>query len=191
MAEKGELQSDLQRYYDEVDQIRREATALVERLTEAQCAWQAAPNQWSIAQCLEHLNATARNYFPIISDSINQARSQGWLGAGPFRYGWLGGYFVRLSSPPPRFRMRAPRRFIPPPDRPMSEIWPSFRTFQDRLQELIVHANGVDLARATVQSPVLKIIRFSLGNALALMVAHERRHLWQAQQIRENENFPK
>lgn len=191
MAEKGELQLELQGHFDQVEEIRREAKALVQGLTEEQCAWQPAPNQWSIAQCFEHLNATARNYFPLISDSVNQARSSGWLAAGPFRHGWLGRYFVRLSGPRPRLRMRSPRRFIPPPDRPMSEIWPSFLTFQDRLQELIVHANGVDLARARVQSPVLGVVKFSLGNALALMVAHERRHLWQATEIRGREDFPK
>lgn len=193
MAEKGELQLELQDHFDQVEEIRREAKALVQGLTEGQCAWQPAPNQWSIAQCFEHLNATARNYFPLISDSINQARSRGWVAAGVRSNwkGWLGRYFVRLSAPPPRFRMRSPRRFTPPPDRPMSEIWPSFLTFQDRLQELIVHANGVDLARARVQSPVLGVVKFSLGNVLALMVAHEKRHLWQVAQIRMREEFPK
>jgi hypothetical protein len=58
MPEKGELNSELQGYYDRVEAIRKEARQLVEGLTEEQFAWQPALNRWSIAQCLEHLNAT-------------------------------------------------------------------------------------------------------------------------------------
>jgi hypothetical protein len=190
MPENGELNPELQGYYDRVESIRREARQLVEGLTEEQCAWQPAPNCWSIAQCLEHLNATARNYFPLINNSINNARSSGLLSSGPYRHGWLGRYYARSVTPPPKLRIPSPRRFTPPPDRPMAEIWPSFLTFQDRLQELIVHATGVDLGRVRVTSPVTSLIRFSLGSTLAIIVGHEERHLWQARQIRGAEGFP-
>lgn len=190
MPEREELNSELQGYYDKVEEVRREARGLVERLTEEQCAWQAAPNRWSIAQCLEHLNATARNYFPLVNNTINDARSRGLLSRGPYRHGWLGRVYAGMVPPPPKIRIPSPRRFVPPPDRPMSEIWPSFLNFQDRLQELIVHANGVDLGRATVPSPVSSLIRISLGSTLAIIVGHEQRHLWQANQIRGMEGFP-
>lgn len=190
MPEKGVLNPELQGYCEKIDAIRREMAAIVDGLTEEQCAWQPVPQQWSIAQCLEHLNATARNYFPVIHDSINDARARGSLGTGPFRHGWLSGWFVKLNSPPPKFRIPAPRRFYPPPDRPMSEIWPSFLAFQDRLRELIRHADGVDLARARVRSPVLGVLKFSLGRTFAFIIAHEERHLWQIRRIRETVGFP-
>ena len=189
MPEKGELNAELQGYYDRVESIRIDARQLVEGLTEDQFAWQPAPNRWSIAQCLEHLNATARNYFPLINNTINNARPNGLLGPGPYRHGWLGRIYARTVLPP--LRVPSPRRFIPPPDRPMSEIWPSFLNFQDRLQELIRHAQGVDLGRATVPSPVTSLIKITLGSTLAIVVGHEERHLWQARQIRDAEGFPK
>lgn len=191
MAEIGELNSELRGYYDRVEAIRQDARQLVERLTEEQCAWQPAPNRWSVAQCLEHLNATARNYLPLINNTINNARPGGLLSSGPYRHGWLGRLYARTVLPPPKWRVPSPRRFTPPPDRPMSEIWPSFLNFQDRLQELILHANGVDLGRATVPSPVTSLIKITLGSTLAIIVGHEERHLWQARQIRETEGFPK
>ncbi|NDD63187.1 MAG: DinB family protein [Acidobacteria bacterium] len=191
MGERQELNPELQGYFDRVEEIRQEAGRLVDGLSEAQSAWQPAPNRWSIAQCLEHLNATARNYFPLVNNTINNARSSGLLSAGPYRHGWLGRLYAGLVPPPPKLRVPSPRRFTPPPDRPMSEIWPSFLNFQDRLQELIVHANGVDLGRATVPSPVNGLIKISLGSTLAIIVGHEQRHLWQARQIHEAEGFPK
>lgn len=190
MPDKGELNAELQGYYDRVEAIRLDARQLIEGLTEEQCAWQPAPNRWSIAQCLEHLNATARNYFPLVNNTINNARPNGLLGAGPYRHGWLGRLYARMVLPPPKLRAPSPRRFVPPPDRPLTEIWPSFLSFQDRLQELIVHANGVDLGRATVTSPVTSLINISLGTTMAIIVGHEERHLWQARQIRNTEGFP-
>ncbi|MEY4166750.1 MAG: DinB family protein [Blastocatellia bacterium] len=191
MPEKAELNPELQGYYGRVEVIRQESHQLVEGLTEEQCAWQPAPNRWSIAQCLEHLNATARNYFPLINNSINNARSSGLFSTGPYRHGWFGRYYARVVTPPPRLRISSPRRFTPPPDRPMAEIWPTFLNFQDRLQELIAHASGVDLGRASVTSPVTRLIKFSLGSTLAIIVGHEERHLWQARQVLNSEEFPR
>ncbi len=34
---------------------------------------------------------------------------------GPFKLGLMVGLFTRLLEPPPRFRMKAPRPFRPPP----------------------------------------------------------------------------
>ena len=40
------------------------------------------------------------------------------------------------------------------------------------------------------RSPVTKLLRLSLGQEFALLIAHEQRHLWQARQVRANPQFP-
>jgi hypothetical protein len=59
--------------------------------------------------------------------------------------------------------------------------------FVDRLRQ----ANGLDLARAKVRSPTYAWLRFSLGSGFALMLAHERRHLWQARNVVNHPLFPR
>ena len=59
--------------------------------------------------------------------------------------------------------------------------------FVDRLRQ----ANGVDLVKAKVQSPVSKWIRVPLGVGFSIMTAHERRHLWQARQVTQDPRFPR
>jgi hypothetical protein len=59
--------------------------------------------------------------------------------------------------------------------------------FVDRLRQ----ANGLDLARAHVKSPVSNLIRLALGSGFALMVAHERRHLHQARKVIAERAFPR
>jgi len=39
-------------------------------------------------------------------------------------------------------------------------------------------------------SPGSRLLRMSLGDALALVLAHERRHLWQLRQLRADPAFP-
>lgn len=181
----------LQDYITQLEAIKRAAAELTAGMTEAQFNWRPAPGHWSVAECLAHLNVTAQQYLPMITASISQAGHQGWLSNGPFRYGWFGNWFVRSMEPPVRMKFKAPKAFIPPPDQPMAETVPQFMAFQDQLITLISTANGVDLGRAKVQSPATKLIRLSLGQGFALVTAHERRHLWQARQVKNHPDFPR
>jgi len=56
--------------------------------------------------------------------------------------------------------------------------------------EVQIQANGIDLSRSCVRSPLASWIRIPLGSAFASMAAHERRHLWQARKITEMAGFP-
>ena len=49
---------ELQRYYDQFAAIERDATVLIEGLTERQLTWREDVRTWSIADCLNHLVVT-------------------------------------------------------------------------------------------------------------------------------------
>jgi hypothetical protein len=191
MSQVSSLVPELQGYHRQVEAIQDDASDLMNDVTEAQFNWRPGPDRWSIAECLEHLNITARLYFPVINEKITEALMRGLKSQGPFRHGWFGKFFLRTAEPPAKIRVKTPRRFVPPSDRPMSEVWPEFMTFQERLIELISRANGVDLARIKVQIPATKLIKLSLGQSFGLVAAHERRHLWQARQVKSDPNFPR
>jgi hypothetical protein len=59
-----------------------------------------------------------------------------------------------------------------------------------RLTELIQKADGLDLARAKTPFGDLKWPKMPLGARLAHLTTHDRRHLWQAEQVRNDPNFP-
>ena len=182
----------------EVDDFRRqfealadEAEALVAPLSDTQLHWRPSPDGWSVAQCIEHLNATARLYLPALDEGIAEAIRRGLYGDGPFRYGWIGRLLVWSQEPPPRFRTKTPRAFQPVADRPRNEVMAAFRAYQVQYVDRLRQANGMDLARAGVASPASRLIRMSLGSGFALMAAHERRHLWQARQVISDARFPR
>lgn len=65
-----------------------------------------------------------------------------------------------------------------------------FLSLQDQLEKRMTQADGLDLGRVRVSSPISRSIKMSLGQSFALVLAHERRHLWQARQVRGSAGFP-
>ncbi|MGH9847031.1 MAG: DinB family protein [Blastocatellia bacterium] len=191
MANGGELIAELNGYYRQIGEIKQDAEDLIRGLDDEQFNWRPAPNRWAIGDCLEHLNITARLYWPILAEAIMRSRTSGMMSAGPFKHGWLGNRVVRSAEPPVKMRFKAPRRFRPLSNQPLNQVWSQFISFQDRMRELLREANGVDLARTKVPLPATNLIKLSLGQGFALVAAHERRHLWQARRVKEDPNFPK
>jgi DinB superfamily len=191
MANGGELVAELKEYERQIEQVREDAADLIRGLSDAQFNWSPGPNRWSVAQCLEHLNVSARLYWPVLAEAVTRSRASGLMSPGPFKHGWIGKILVYVAEPPVRRRFTAPKRFRPLSNLPLNQVWPQFLTFQGRLLELLREANGVDLARTKVPFPASDMIQLTLGHGFALVAAHERRHLWQAQQVKEDPNFPR
>ena len=189
-ASVDDLNPELRGRLLELESITMDAEALVRDLSEDQLSWRPQLDKWSIAQCLDHLTTTARADLPHIHDAIRNARAKGLYGAGPFRYGFLGRWLTQLMDGPPRIRFRAPRVYAPQSGRAAGEVVRDFPLVQQELMTCIREANGLDLARAKVTVPIQKFIKLSLGQEFALIAAHERRHLWQAWQIRARPDFP-
>jgi hypothetical protein len=184
------LSPEIERFRREFERIAIDADAFATPLRDDQFDWRPAPDAWSIADCFDHLNATARTYLPILDEGIGSAIRRGLYGAGPFRYNWIGRLVVRFVQPPPLIRVKASTPFLPAPNRPRSEITAAMRAYQVQFVDRLRQANGLDLARAYVASPVSPWLRLPLGSGFALMVAHERRHLWQAARVTEKPGFP-
>jgi hypothetical protein len=66
----------------------------------------------------------------------------------------------------------------------------AFRAYQVQYVDRLRQANGLDLTRARVRSPILRWLKLPLGTAFAFTTSHERRHLWQARRIAETAGFP-
>ena len=177
------LSPEIETFRKEFDRIAVEGAALAAPLSDAQFAWQPAPDAWSVGQCLDHLNATARVYLPEMDEGIADAIRRGLYNPGPYVYNWIGRLSVYVSEPTVRFRAKAPRPFLPAPSRPKADVMAAFRAYQVQYVDHLRQGNGLDLARARVRSPIVRWVRMPLGSSFAMMVAHERRHLAQARRV--------
>ena len=174
----------------EFEAARADARDLLAGIDDRSFNWRRAPGTWSMAECLDHLNLTGRKYLRALDRAIEDGRSKGLLGAGPFRYGLLETWTVRAMDAPPMFRIKAPRAFAPAPEARLAESLAAFVALQDEFQQCLARAEGLDLRRVKARSPVSRHLKFSLGKAFAGIAAHQRRHLWQARQLRTDAAFP-
>ncbi len=169
----------------QLGEIWDEARALIAPLSDAEFLERPAPGQWSVSECFTHLNVTGRDYLAEIDKAIERGHEQEICGSGPFRYGLIGGIFIRLTEPPVRMRVSAPGRWTPTPDLDPVEIRREFDDLQKALRERLTKADGLDLNRIKLHSPLTRLLRLDLYEAFSLVLAHERRHLWQARRVLE------
>jgi len=182
---------ELQEYLRQIDAVKREGQALVSGLSQAQLNWRPGPERWSIAECLVHLNIAVTKTLPAFDRAIERARSRGLVGRGPFHYSWFANWMVRSMEPPPKRRMKTFKIFLVPPGATHSagQVLPEFLRVRDQLAERVRQADGLDLRRPRVVSPVTPLLRMPLGAYFAFVIAHDRRHLWRARQVREAPGF--
>jgi len=180
------MNADLRSMLDQIEAIKAEGRAVTAGLTDDQLNWHPAEGSWSILDCLQHLNVGVTKTLPAFDRSIAAGRAQGKTSNGPFRYGWFARMVARSMEPPPKWRMRAPKliRVAPATGRRSAEVLPEFARVRDQLAERVRQADGLDLAHVRLISPVNRLLRVPLGCYFDFILAHDRRHLWQARNVR-------
>jgi hypothetical protein len=184
------MHPDLEQLGIELTAIRTDAGRLTTGISGEQFHWRPAAGQWSICKCLMHLNVVDGLDAELLARAVIEARAKGLTGGGPFRYGAISSWFIRWMEPPPRLKTKAPGVYVPPPLQPVEAVMDEFYRIHDRLTGLLPMADGLDLARIRVPTPVARFIRFSFTQRLRLIAAHDRRHLWQAWRVPAYPGFP-
>ena len=180
----------------EFDDNTRKARDLTAGLSAAQFNWRSEPGRWSMAQCLAHLNVVNGQDLAPIAEAIRSARSRRVEGTPPFHYGPISRKFIAMMEPPVRSRMKAPASYQPPPEADLPRTLAEYLRIAAELRRLAVSSEGLDLRRVKTALPALPailraVVRMPLGARFELIAAHDRRHLWQAEQLRAHPNFPR
>lgn len=161
---------------------RDEVSELLGGMDEAQATRRTDGGRWSAAEHIAHLTLTDRPYFPAIEEPLLKARAAGRLADGPFRGGAIGNWFARILEPPPKRRMRTPKKLEPSRDLDRETVAAEFVACRDELIALMRSADGVNLDRAVMRSPFLAILRMPVSSAFEVLLSHGRRHIWLARE---------
>ena len=186
------LPQDLNSLVDAWIEIERETDALLAPLDDEQFNWSPLAGRWSIGQCFDHLNIINAEYARHIREAVAAARAAGLGRREPIAPTWFGRRFVASMEPPVRLKIKTARRMRPAPRRLKAEVWPEFVRQHKQLREFVSgDCAGVDLNRARFRNPFVPLVWMRAGTGLNVMTAHDRRHLWQAQMMRELPGFPR
>jgi len=165
-------------------ECRKRAEAVVGGLTSEQLTRRPDPAKWSIAQCLAHLNLTADAVQRLVARSIERGKREKRLGSGPFKLGVRGRVLLWIAEPPPKFRIPAPKAIAPPVSIAQpGQVLDDFMKSQDEWQRLWREAEGLDMARINIARR-LSPFCCHLSASFPWMMAHQRRHLLQAEKVK-------
>lgn len=164
------------------------AKKLVAGLNEEQLNWQPAPGRWSVGQCLEHLCITNEAYLPALVAALREKPDAPVEQIVP---GWFGGWFLRnfIEPSPQTKRVPAPSK-IRPTARVGLSVLDRFLKANQSCRGLILSAQNKGVNRIRFWNPFVKGIRFTVGTGFEIIAGHERRHLLQAERVRNAANFP-
>ena len=165
------------------------AEAVARTLTPDQLNWRPQPDAWSIGQCLAHLAAGNELYLEAIEASLTRN-----LNTGPVQEvtpGAVSRWFIRsyLEPSAQTKRSTAPGKIRPAPITDAAVLDRFLRT-NERVRALMRRASDYDVNRIRFKNPFVSMIRFTVGTGFTILSAHERRHLLQAERVREAMGSP-
>jgi hypothetical protein len=175
---KGDITDELT---TELNEATERARRLVERTDGRVFTVRPSPQHWSAAECLSHLTLTGQAFVPVIQQAIRSAKKSGAKGSGRARMDVLGSVMRWLMEPPARSHFKTAAPFVPRAARPKAEAFAEFASLQSQLMYEVLESGDVDFGAIRVVSIFNRRIRYNLYSAFRIIGAHERRHLWQAE----------
>ncbi|MDC0230950.1 DinB family protein [Aureispira] len=168
------------------------------QLTDDQLNWKQSNEQWSIAECIMHLNYVADFYFPSIHKVIEKVKTNKSKPTSTFIPGWLGNRVakgVRLSRDNRlKKQSESPQKFNPKyqlfSQVSRQEIINNFLQNQDTILQILANSKSINIQATYVPVAIYGLIRIQLGDMLKVIVYHTERHVVQAQRLLYHDNFP-
>lgn len=154
-----------------------------QNLHEAALLTQPANGGWSIAQCFEHLNSYGQYYLPQIEKGIKQNHQK--PASDTFKSSWLGRYFTKMMSPSNTKKYKAFKGHIPSFDLNAHIVMAEFINQQETLLRYLKEAGKVDLNAIRIPISIGKFIKLKLGDVFQFIIAHDERHIQQANSVLE------
>ena len=137
---------------------------------------------WSAAECMAHLSISSEMFIPVLQRAIDDARARGITSDKEPSMDFLGRILRWFMEPPVRSRVKTSAPFVPKAVRPRREALNEFLKLQRQLIDLLHSAESVALSRVRIVSPFDRRVKYNLYSAFRIIAAHQRRHLWQAEQ---------
>ncbi|MDP9262855.1 MAG: DinB family protein [Acidobacteriota bacterium] len=136
------------------------------------------PGRWSATECIAHLTLTNQHYPPLIQGALDQAPP----GDGPYGMDFRGRLLRWILEPPYRSGVKTMPSMEPQSGESPEQVLAAFLVSQKEILKLLEAARSKALEKTTITSPFSKRMRYNAYSCFQVLAAHERRHLWQAEQ---------
>ena len=174
---------EIDAWINDIKYVSEEVRKLSAELSAESLNWQPGPDQWSIAQVLEHLMVVNKSYHEIPVEIKNNTYKKPLLG----RINWIVNLFGKLilqSVQPEESRKSQTFPIWKPThsDYPIT-IVDQFFTSQNSLIEWINEHKDLIGKNPVVSSPANRNIVYRFNTLIEIIVSHEKRHLQQINRV--------
>ena len=170
-------------YKQELESISNEFLEQFGQLSTAQLNWKAQPDQWSVAQNIEHIIKINESYYPLIEDLKAGKREKPLLARIPFFVKLFGNLIYKSVQPDNPKKLKTLGIWKPSKSEISADIVQKIITHNNEFASIINSCQSLLDEGVIVSSPANKNIVYKLEKAFDILVAHERRHLEQARQV--------
>ncbi|HMO40350.1 MAG TPA: DinB family protein [Saprospiraceae bacterium] len=157
---------------------------MVNNLSAAQLNFRAAPNNWSIAECIEHITLAEMEFPKILERALQKPASPEMRTKIKIKDDE-----IRPKMISEKWKAKSPEIFKP--SNAFSSVEETVTIFRRQRNDTIAYIENTkdDLRNHFWEHPLTKTI--DLYQTLILMSAHTERHINQIEQIKIHPNFPK
>ncbi|MGB0929892.1 MAG: DinB family protein [Chitinophagales bacterium] len=146
--------------------------------------WKASEKEWSILECIEHLNRYGDFYLPEITQRIAAASKK--EGNMVFKSGLLGNYFAKGMLPKEKLnKMNTFKSMNPSGSQLDKSTLEKFINQQKQMLDLLQQARNIDLNKTKTSISISTLIKLKLGDTFRVVIYHNQRHIVQANKVKE------
>ena len=185
------VNQELSQLIDELNAVSTDARSTFGQLTTQQLNWKPSPDEWSVAQCLDHLIASNRGFIPIIQKIKRGEYKHSLKERVPALPRVFGSLVLNAVKPETQRKLKASKPFQPSSSEIGGDIVSQFEAQQRQIAEHMRSTEALNLRKIIITSPIASFVVYSLFDGYRIIVAHDQRHVAQAKRVMAREGFPK
>lgn len=168
-------------------EVARRFSALDARVSDAQWNQRPAPDEWSVAECIAHLNLSSAAMLPRMRAAYDEAKRLPPIGDRAYKGTLFGRILARVVGPVPIFlgfrlgRAKTGKPFVPGSELPRAQVVAEFRRWLAEELAMVWSVEGLTVDQVSLESPFVAGARYDGYSSLWILVRHEMRHLVQAE----------
>lgn len=176
---------------EEFAEVRAKFTMLESRVSDADWGRRPSPAEWSVAECVAHLNLTSAAMVPALRRAVTEAMALSRMSQRPYKQVLLGRVLsatigpVRIVAGFKLGKVATPPPFVPGSTATRDVVRNAFLEWQEDELQLVRDAADLSIDQVRIESPFRAGLFYDGYSALLILPRHEMRHLVQAERALE------
>lgn len=162
-----------------VNATQRDYVSELKQLPEDRLNAKASPEEWSVLECVDHMNKATELYLDQIEPKLEKLKP---AKKEAFKKTWLANKFTKMLAPTEdgeiKSKMKTMKVFTPVGEIENSVI-ARFVENTERVEKIVQRAQNKNLRSFKVTTALGPVLKFYVGDALDFILAHNERHVVQ------------